>query len=194
MTGRRKMTAFGVVLGVVLIGSQGLGERVALAGDLEPPGPPSPTMKTLEQTTGSWDQVLPAAERFVLVMGGAAVLDKETNLVWEQSPLTTTHTWLAAHSMCLSRNLGGRLGWRVPWINELVSLLDPGNPTGDPDLPPGNLFSNVQLSSYWSATTRINVSIQARVVNFGVGGVFISDKTSANPVWCVRGGSPLLEH
>ena len=33
-----------------------------------------------------WSQILPAATRFQLVMGGAAVLDRETGLVWEQSP------------------------------------------------------------------------------------------------------------
>jgi len=29
----------------------------------------------------AWSQTLPAAQRFMLVMGGAAVLDKETGLV-----------------------------------------------------------------------------------------------------------------
>ncbi len=67
----------GLLLGGLLTGS-------LLAGTLEPPGSvddalgdPVPTT----QTQPSWDQVLPASERFVLVMGGAAVLDKETGLV-----------------------------------------------------------------------------------------------------------------
>ena len=45
--------------------------------------------------TPSWDQQLPASTRFVVLSnwidaahpsGGAAVLDRETGLVWEQSP------------------------------------------------------------------------------------------------------------
>src|SRR5918994_7064005 len=43
-----------------------------------------------------WDQVLPAADRFEVLaaFNHEAVFDKETGLVWEQSPLTTTHEWL----------------------------------------------------------------------------------------------------
>jgi hypothetical protein len=41
------------------------------------------------QTTASsptWHQLLPPADRFVLVMGDEAVLDRETGLVWERTP------------------------------------------------------------------------------------------------------------
>ena len=47
-------------------------------------------MKSLDQIPPSWDQVLPAAERFKLVMGGVAVLDAKhsgAGLVPLDSPL-----------------------------------------------------------------------------------------------------------
>jgi hypothetical protein len=48
--------------------------------------------------------------------------------------------------------LGNRLGWRLPTVNELASLVDPSR--SDPALPAGHPFNDVQLSDhYWSATT-----------------------------------------
>jgi hypothetical protein len=70
----------------------------APAGDLNPPGTPAPTMKTLEQIPPTWSQKLrcdttATCPRFELVLDGAAVLDKETGLVWEKSPSTSTMDW-----------------------------------------------------------------------------------------------------
>ncbi len=63
------VVAMAVSLGLLVTGVQ------AQSGVLDPPGSavdgsgdPVPTT----QTQPSWDQTLPAAERFVLVMGGAA--------------------------------------------------------------------------------------------------------------------------
>ena len=88
---------------------------------------------TLDQIPPAWSQILPAADRFRLVMGGAAVLDRETGLVWEQSPDTNLQTWLSAQFHCNALATGGRLGWRLPTLQELASLVDPNNPGGNPD-------------------------------------------------------------
>jgi len=146
----------------------------------------------LDQIPPAWSQILPAADRFQLVMGGAAVLDKETGLVWEKSPETspeptTTQTWFNARGYCNQQQVGGRLGWRVPTIQELASLVDP---TQFPlPLPAGHPFSNVQSSSvYWSANTTAENAGTAWVLSL-IGGVTISFKdVNTLHVWCVRGG------
>ena len=52
-----------------------------------PPSNPNPTTD-LSGVTQNWDKVLPASQRFVVLpaFSNAAVLDKETGLVWEKSP------------------------------------------------------------------------------------------------------------
>lgn len=102
----------------------------------------------------TWNRKLERSRFQVLKsFGDAAVFDKETGLVWERSPSTTTTSWVFALGQCYQSAVGGRKGWRLPTIEELASLLDPDNPTGDPDLPPGHPFSSVQSASFWSATS-----------------------------------------
>src|SRR6266446_7891067 len=55
----------------------------------------------------AWSQTLPGAQRFVLVMGAAAVLDKETGLVWEKSPSPRDSNWLDAQLHCNLSTVGG---------------------------------------------------------------------------------------
>lgn len=141
----------------------------------------------------AWDQTLPASTRFIVLtnMNSEAVLDRETGLVWEQSPDTTPPTprnWHSAQFHCNQKTVGNRKGWRLPTVQELASLVDPSNPGGNPDLPPGHPFSNVQSSVYWSATTDASNTTGAWGVNFLFGGVGDGDKSGAHLAWCVRGG------
>ena len=141
----------------------------------------------------AWSQKLPAAERFVLVMGGEAVLDKETGLVWEKSPDNAYRTWIAAINQCYSKQVGGRLGWRLPTVEELASLVDLTQ--SNPALPSGHPFDTdctsggcVQSYIYWSATTLAGAP-GVWGVNVDSGYVGYYDKTGSGVfVWCVRGG------
>jgi len=142
----------------------------------------------------TWDTVIIGATRFRVLVGfnNAAVLDRETGLVWERSPDTGTRDWLSAHRFCIDRSvgIGNRKGWRLPTVQEIVSLVDPTrNP---PSLPVGHPFTNVQPDFYWSATTfGENPSLA-----WGAGfendltepGARFTTKTTARLVWCVRSG------
>jgi hypothetical protein len=165
------------------------------AGDMEPSDPPGPTMKTLDEIPPTWSQKLDStngdengcgSDRFECVMGGAAVLDKETGLVWEQRAGATIYNWYSACSDCYQREVSNRKGWRLPTIDELTSLVDR---TGYPvKLPPGHPFSNVQGAVYWSSTTVADYTAGAWRVSFNDGSLRSQHKDYSAFVWCVRGG------
>jgi hypothetical protein len=136
---------------------------------------------------------LPVSTRFIVLSnwGGAAVLDRETGLVWEQSPTMERFEWVGAQAHCIDLNAGGRTGWRLPAIQELMSLVDRSVSPG-PTLPSGHPFTNVGPSAgilfYWSATT--DTSTGAWAVNFDLGfsNRFQFKELNNVFVWCVRGG------
>ena len=144
----------------------------------------------------SWDQTLSASMRFIVLsnFGSAAVLDRETGLVWEQSPAVQVTAWQDAVDHCITLDVGGRRGWRLPTIQELASLL---SSSGAP-LPAGHPF-NLFAAYFWSATTAINDPNNAWISNLS-SDPFINDKllktakefVSLDAIlilpWCVRGG------
>jgi hypothetical protein len=142
----------------------------------------------------AWSKKLPCdstnnCPRFEVLAdwGNAAVLDKETGLVWEQSPSTATFNWYFAEDHCVDLTVGGRDGWRLPTVHELKSLVDR---TQSPVLPAGHPFNNVQSSAfsfYWSGTAGAG-PVSAWYVNFGNASAGGGDKEGKIYVWCVRGG------
>jgi hypothetical protein len=118
------------------------------------------------------------------------ILDKETSLVWERSPdTTTTSDWGAAVTHCYQSEIGGRKGWRLPTIEELSSLISTIN--SNPALPSGHPFSIVTPGFYWSATTCIATGCTNHAWRVGIhdGAVGAEIKTDADfRAWCVRGG------
>jgi Protein of unknown function (DUF1566) len=140
-----------------------------------------------------WDTQINSPKRFVVLVdfGGEAVLDKETGLVWEQTPNAFTGRWHSAQSHCIRSTIGNRQGWRLPTIQELTSLVDARDP-GNPDLPAGHPFNTAHPTSYWSATTwDFLVGDYAWLVRFGTAnGTLAAAKgdDSVASAWCVRGG------
>ena len=156
--------------------------------------------------TPSWDQQLPVATRFIVLSnwkdtnfpsGGAAVLDRETGLVWERSPVKGGFGWSSAVSTCVARRTGNRFGWRLPTVNELASLFDP-SATNVPFLPSGHPFGDFPTGStdFWTVTPGTDTEAAGhRSVGYtlSIGGPsfsldHVSPDTFPLGVWCVRGG------
>lgn len=137
------------------------------------------------------NNALPAAQRFVVLptFKNEAVLDKETGLVWERSPQTTSTRWVVARRACLENKVGGQSGWRLPSLQELTSLVDPSVAPPGPTLSPGHPFLSVKSTVYWSATRVDEDARGSWAVHFGLGGgaTFINWAHSV-PSWCVRDG------
>jgi hypothetical protein len=136
----------------------------------------------------SWDRKMAPANRFVVLTNwnSEAVLDKETGLVWEQSPETLPSTWSNACFVCANKTVGNRKGWRLPSFPELASLIDPTR--SNPALPLGHPFTNVLSPNYWSATSFAENPSLAWFVFVINGNVFNTNKSDGLQVWCVRGG------
>ena len=103
---------------------------------------------------------------------GKVIIDQSTRLAWQQSGSLYPMHWQDAQAYIqrLSKaNTGGYNNWRLPTINELLSLL---NPMSREDFCMESMFSNVQ-KWLWSADTRSKKS--AWTVDVEMGFVTSSD-------------------
>jgi len=148
-------------------------------------------------STPSWDQTFPSASRFMILsnFASAAILDRETGLVWERTPETAVVDWFNALVACAGRTTGGRKAWRLPSLHELQSLIDPSVPFPGPTLPAGHPFQTSTYLFFWTGTSTGTPPNLAWGVWFGMGEVnmYVKDGTP-NPnitlrAWCVRGPS-----
>lgn len=137
----------------------------------------------------NWQQAHPAARRFVILpdFNNDAVLDTDTSLIWELSPMPTPVTWNEARSTCVTRTTGGQKGWRLPAPAEMRSLVGPAVDSPIPNIPPGHPFLNIQPTSYWTVVPEANQPSYARYVDAFLGNVLSFIKIYTYPVWCVRG-------
>jgi hypothetical protein len=196
-----------ITIAVCLLGVAGL-YWIAQAGNLDPSDPPAPTMKSLDVIPPTWSERLDStngstlplfmgcgSSRFKCVMSVGtplplpqAVLDRETGLIWERSPQSGSQLWVGSAIDCVMHTTGGRGGWRLPAIEELASLSDPGQ--GDPALPPGHPFLNVTEDGYWSSSTSPLDTDWAWFLYLPSGALMRETKTWNRGTWCVRGGPP----
>jgi hypothetical protein len=147
-----------------------------------------------------WGRKVPVGERFIVLaqFSNQAVLDKETQLVWERAPHRYTLGWLSADEKCSSAPTGGRFGWRLPSRFELMSLLDPAA-SSSVKLPSGHPFVGVDPNLVYAPTTVFwtsNNSTDPFQDDYNVAVDIASAELFAGPPtqlearpWCVRGHS-----
>ncbi|MDW7774297.1 MAG: DUF1566 domain-containing protein [Desulfobulbaceae bacterium] len=141
--------------------------------------------------TLNWGDRLPDGKRFELVLGEEAVLDRETGLTWERKPdHSEVKKWHEAIIISYQKVIGGRKGWRLPSVEELLSLVDVTRSA--PALPAGHPFLGISSYGYWTATSVVNAQGQGWVVNIGSGETDTDNKQSGLFVWAVRGGNGLM--
>jgi len=128
--------------------------------------------------------------------GDGTVTDNMTDLIWlKNADCFGLRTWTNALSDCnglasgtCGLTDGSSAGdWRLPNVNELISLIDRSQ--FNPALPSGHFFTGVQFTTYWSSTSHAaDGSYLAWTVSMVHGVVFYYVKTTITHVWPVRGG------
>lgn len=127
--------------------------------------------------------------RFVRVSG--MIADRETNLIWQDDYSDNNDrvkytTWRSAIEYCENLSLGGYDDWRLPNVNELLSLVKYNNQYAPATFQE---FQKIKSNYYWTSTTYAREPKEAWTVSFYLGNTRNFNKRSENYyVRCVRGG------
>lgn len=126
--------------------------------------------------------------RFQILEGfkGEAVLDIETQLIWERSPNSGETAWAKAWLRCALTSKGGRLGWRLPSFFELMTLVEPSL-AGKANLPAGHPFRGIRAGLYWTSSLHDTDPTNAYTIDFLRGDLKSQRKNQAHAWWCVYG-------
>ena len=113
------------------------------------------------------------------------VTDSSTNLMWQDDITSVSKAWNDAIAYCEALNLGGYNDWRLPNINELLSIIDISkiNPAIKE-----NIFTHITSSNYWSSSIGVSGTSNAWYVYFYNGYTGSNTKSNSSYVRCTRGG------
>ena len=130
--------------------------------------------------------------------GNGTVTDSATRLVWQKCSAgqgttlgdcgTGSISWYTlsdALMFCEGLILGGRSDWRLPNINELMSIIDftRDNPSIDSSIFP----NTIATMTWWSSTTQAHNTSRMWIIQFNNGNLTFSSKEGQNKVRCVTG-------
>ncbi len=144
--------------------------------------------QTLAQELQSWSvKIDDGAKRFKILkdFNNAAVLDKETQLVWERRPNHDFLKWEDAVIHCQNAAVGGRMGWRLPSMTELSSILDlsVANDFNKISFAPNHPFILTNLG-FWSTDKYYEKPLAISLHYGGIGALDL--KHGKEQAWCVR--------
>ena len=119
----------------------------------------------------------------IAINASDTVVDNDTGLMWQDSSKIVKRNWQDAKSYCNNLSLGGYDDWRLPYIDELVSITDKNR--YNPAIK--NIFQNTESSWYWSNTQVKSNSSKVWVINFSIGNDYWNVKSDDGfYVRCVR--------
>jgi len=114
--------------------------------------------------------------------GDGTIKDTKTGLMWQKEGSTERMTHEKAGEHCEKLSVGGHKDWRLPTVEELVSLVD--YKKYSPAIA-SDLFK-VETSWYWTSTIHAGHSGDAWIVYFNDGNVSWDDRGNGNFVRAVR--------
>ena len=123
--------------------------------------------------------------------GDGTVTDLETRLMWQQGTDPSEMNWDGAKSYCGGMSLAGYKDWRLPTLDELMTLVDyTQTPLVINQKYFPMYFPNLAASWYWSSNTIERYGNLAWLVEFYYGYDKSGSKYNGFYVRAVRGGQP----
>lgn len=108
--------------------------------------------------------------------GDGTVLDQQSGLIWQQET-SGRMPWLEAVRFCNQLDLAGARGWRLPFRDELKTLI---SDTGGSSLLDEKVFPEAQAEVYWSLSREEQQPDQVWGVSFVDGKDYVFDRKDFN--------------
>jgi len=109
--------------------------------------------------------------------------DKETGLMWQRNTLSS-YGFDGAKAHCEGLSIGGFTGWRLPTLQELLTLIDESQ-TKEPAIDSA-AFTDTPPIGFWSSTVYAADPAQVWYVSFYGGLTSLGSKNGSYLVRCVR--------